>query len=484
MAEANIKSTTSSFSLPTIEEVVSDFHIQQRLTIENFIIIWLDTNLNLNNHDTNSTLTRLQHLVNLILCFRDSDQCIDCITDIKNEKIFLIIAGSLAQKIVPLINNLYQIDSIYIYCNNKSIHEKWANKEKKMKGIFTKIDSIYDAVRRDIRQCEDDLIPFSILSSKYNENENLNISDQLFIYTQLIKEILIEMDYQPNTKLDFADFCSLIYQNNNYQLNLIKEFRNDYQKSSSIWWYTRECFISSILNKAFRIRDMDILTKMAFFVRDIHQEIQRLYTKLNKQNRLTVYRGQSISEEDFQKILDNQNGFLSFNNFLITTTDKDLSLTYARSARNNQELIGVLFQMEIDRTKSLFTPLDKISYYAESEKEILFSTHTIFRIHTIHQIENGLWQIELRLTANEDEQLKQIKEFVRKDIESKNGSERLDVLMTKLQMLDGSKIINEPQWTEMEIDLPVEENTHHEEVNPLMTIDEQPTDSLSITSDQ
>jgi hypothetical protein len=240
---------------------------------------------------------------------------------------------------------------------------------------------------------------------------------------------------------------------------------------------------------------MDILIKMVFFIRDIHQEIQRLHTKLNKQNRLIVYRGQCISEEDFQKILDNQNGFLSFNNFLITTTDKDLSLTYARSARNNHELIGVLFQIEIDRTKSLFTPLDKISYYSESENEILFSTHTIFRIHTIHQIENGLWQIELRLTANEDEQLKHIKEFVRKEIEGKNELERLDVLMTKLQMLGGSKIINESQLTEMEIDLPVEENMHHEEVNPPVTIeeiklevndtiDEQPTDPLPITSDQ
>jgi len=489
MAEANEKTTKPSYhasiiSSPIIKKFSSDFHTQQSFTIENFIIILLDANLNLNTNDNNSLIIRFQHLVNLILSFHDPDQCIDFISDIKNEKIFLIVTGSLGQNIVPLINNFHQIDSIYVYCSNKSNHEKWANKEKKIKGIFTKFEPIYDALRRDIRQCEDYLIPFNILSSTYNENENLNLSDQLFIYTQLMKEILFEIEYQPNTKLDFTNFCSLIYQYNNYQLNLIKEFRNNYQQTSSIWWYTRECFIYSILNKAFRIQNMDILIKMVFFIRDIHQEIQRLHTKLNKQNHLIVYRGQCISEEDFQKILDNQNGFLSFNNFLITTTDKNLSLTYARSTRNNHELIGVLFQIEIDRTKSLFTPLDKISYYSESENEILFSTHTIFRIHTIHQIENGLWQIELRLTANEDEQLKQIKEFVRKEIESKNGSERLDVLRTKLQMLDGSKIINEPQLTEMEIDLPVEENTHHEEVNPLMTIDEQPTDPLSITSDQ
>jgi len=465
MAEANTNSTKPSYNTSIISSAIekflsSAFYIQQQSPIENFIVIWLDTNLNIYNNDNNSTITRLQHLVNLILSFSDSDRCIDFISDIKNEKIFLIVSGSLGEKTVSLVNNLHQIDSIYVYCDNKSKHEKWANKEKKIKGIFTKFEPIYDALRRDIRQCEDDLIPFSILSSTYNKNENLNFSDQLFIYTQLMKEILIEIEYQPNEKLNFANFCSLKYQNNPYQLNLIKEFSHDYQQSSSIWWYTRECFIYSMLNKAFRIRDMEMISKMGFFVRDIHQEIQRLHQKLTQQNRLIVYRGQGISEFEFQKILDNSNGFLSFNNFLITTTDKDLALIYARSARDNHELIGVLFQIEIDRTKSLFTPLDRISYYSESEKEILFSTHTIFRIHTVHQIENGLWQIQLRLTVNEDEQLKQIKEFIRKEIGGKNGPERLDLLMTKSQMLDGSKSINEPQPTEMEIEPPVEEDVH------------------------
>ena len=266
------------------------FHMAETnsITIENFILIWLDATI------TKLTINRFQQFVNLIRSFDDSDQCIDFLSDIKNEKIFLIVSDTFGQQLADLINNFDQIDSIYVFCKDRGKAERWALKEKKIKGVFTKIEPIYDALRRDIRQCEDDLIPFSILSSTYSQQDR---PDQLFIVTQLMKEILLEMEYSPDSKFEFTEYCASIYQDNSYQFDLITKFRSDYQASTSIWWYTSECFIYSILNKAFRIRDIDILIKMGFFIRDLHQEIQRLHSKLNKQNRLMVYRGQGISEK-------------------------------------------------------------------------------------------------------------------------------------------------------------------------------------------
>ncbi|CAF4936813.1 unnamed protein product, partial [Rotaria socialis] len=69
----------------------------------------------------------------------------------------------LGEALVPMIHNYEQIDSIYIYCDNKNKHEKWANKIKKIKGVFQDLEPIFDAFRRDIRQCEDDLVPLHIL---------------------------------------------------------------------------------------------------------------------------------------------------------------------------------------------------------------------------------------------------------------------------------------------------------------------------------
>lgn len=423
-------------------------------TIENFIVVWLDGNQNFHDTDIKASITRLQQLVHLILPFPDAEQCIDFISEIEHEKIFLIISDTFGRQLLPLINSFQQIDSIYVYCRDRGKNERWALKEEKIKGVFTKIEPIYDAIRRDTRQCEDDLIPFSILSSKY---QDLNRSDQLFIYAQLMKEILLQLEYYPDMKFEFTEFCSLIYQNNRHQLNQIEKFGAEYSPSLSIRWYTSECFVYSILNKAFRIQDMTMLMKMGFFVRDLHQDIERRHAQLNNQNRLKVYRGQGISEEAFQQLLDHSDGFLSFNNFLITTIDKDLSLFYARSARDNHSLVGVLFQMEIDRATALYTSLDKISYYGDSDKEMIFSTHTIFRIHGVQQIENGLWQIQLRLTMDEEKELQKLKQYIR-EMEGKNAWEQLDRLSTQLRMMNESET--------MEIEQPVTDDACQERAAP------------------
>ena len=440
MADANleINHTIDSFNLPIIE---------------NCILVWLDANRDPNDTVFKSTLIRLQQLINLILIFSDVDQCFDFLTDVKNERIFLIVSDNFGQQLISLMTSLCQIDSIYIYCKDRTRNEKWALKEKKIRGIFTKFEPIYDAIRRDLRQCEDDLIPFSILSSTYHQQKD---SDQLFIYTQLMKTILLGMEDHPKLNLEFIHFCHLTYLKNVHQSILIEKFRREYQPTSAIRWYIDEYFIYAMLNKAFRIQNMDLLIKMKFFIRDLQKEIQQRHGKLNKPNRLIVYRGQGITDEVFQNILENINGFLSFNNFLVATTDKEKSLAYARSARVDLGMKGVLFHMEIDRTIAIFTPLDKISDYSDSDTELLFSTHTIFRIHSVQE-ENGLMQIQLKLTMNEEKDLQDVQRFLQKEIEDKNESQEI----------------------EMKIEQPAEKDMQQEEA-----VESMPTEEIKDTTEE
>ncbi|CAF1654680.1 unnamed protein product [Rotaria magnacalcarata] len=433
-------SLSRTMSIPaTSENFLLRLDNRQISTVENSILIWLDTYLDIVSEEFNYFIARFQELVHLILPFFDVNRCIDFILETKNEKIFLVVSGSLGETLVPIIHDYEQIDSIYIYCENKNKHEKWANEIKKIKGVFQALEPMFDVFRRDIRQCEDDLVPFHILSSNYHRNWKNNPADQLFIYTQLLKDILIEMDYKSNTKKEFTDFCRCQYLNNSYQLNLITEFRTDSKPSSSIYWYTRECFLYLMLSKALRIQDINMMIQMGFFIRDIHREIIQSHSKLGKQNSTTVYRGQGITEKNFHQILENNNGFLSFNNFLIATTDRDLSIMYASFARDNHELTGVLFVIEIDQSKSLFTPLDKISYYPESEQQILFSIQNVFRIRSIDQIENGLWQIQLKLTTHDNELVRHFRELVQQEIPNKNENEWLNTVKMKIQQLNKAR---------------------------------------------
>jgi hypothetical protein len=52
-------------------------------------------------------------LVNTVNAFIDADECIDFITDGEQEKIFMIISGTFSQIIVPIVQDISQISSIY-----------------------------------------------------------------------------------------------------------------------------------------------------------------------------------------------------------------------------------------------------------------------------------------------------------------------------------------------------------------------------------
>jgi len=79
-----------------------------------------------------------------------------------------------------------------------------------------------------------------------------------------------------------------------------------------------------------------------------------------------------------------------------------------------------------------FASLDKVSFYSDKEKEILISTHTIFRIHGIKKFEERLWEVNLTLTNDNDEQRIHLTEFMRKQIEGPTSLHRLGSLMIKM----------------------------------------------------
>ncbi|CAF3237890.1 unnamed protein product [Rotaria sp. Silwood2] len=90
---------------------------------------------------------------------------------------------------------------------------------------------------------------------------------------------------------------------------------------------------------------------------------------------LTLYRGQQMTKQSFERIKNNVGGLLSFNNFLSTTANKNLALIYAGNTFNNEDLTAVLFQMDIDiiTNEFPFAKIDSISFFGEAEEEYLFT---------------------------------------------------------------------------------------------------------------
>ncbi|CAF1073618.1 unnamed protein product [Rotaria sordida] len=262
------------------------------------------------------------------------------------------------------------------------------------------------------------------------------------MYTKLLKEILLKLDYDEHQKKHFIALSRDFYDNNTNALQIVDEFERDYQSDASIWWYTRPCFLHQMLNRALRMQDVETVIIMGFFLRDLHQKIDELYSKSNPPKSFIVYRGQAMSNNDFEKLCKCKGGLFSFNSFLSTSRNRQVSLMFAESNADNPNMKGVLFVMRIDtiNTNVPFISLDGISYY-EDEKEILFSMQTVFRIGDVKKIENEVWQVDLTLTSDDDQQLKILSKHMIEDLDGGTTWQQLGHLMYKMgQFKKGEEI--------------------------------------------
>ena len=78
-----------------------------------------------------------------------------------------------------------------------------------------------------------------------------------------------------------------------------------------------------MLNRALREMEANLIVNMGFFVRDLHEHIAKLHSEQygahHRSNSLIVYRGQGLSQIDFNQLRTNNGGLLAFNNFLSTS---------------------------------------------------------------------------------------------------------------------------------------------------------------------
>ena len=446
MEEQNLKLSTLSSSeqrsgIPKSSST-ADTHINrvfktssrssQIRILENFIIIWLDSNIDDSDEDTRNITIYLQSIVSSIKRFTDSDECVDFLTDIEDEKVFMVVSDYFGQEILPLIVDIPQLHSIYVLCNHQAEHEQWTHESKKVKGVFTQVEPIYDALKQNVRRSDIDLTPISIIP--ITASTNLDELDPSFMYSQLLKEIIVDIEHDENAKKQFVTFCRQQYVDNDAMLKTIDEFEQNYDRSMSIWWYTKEPFIYSVLNKALRTHDIETIIRMGFFVRDLHRQIQQLHSEMHQSAKMVLYRGQGLLNVDFIKIKNSKGGLLSFSNFLSTSIEPQVSLVFADSVRVDPELTAILFKMEVDPSMSStpFAPLNNISYYSDSEMEILFSMHTVFRIGDVEQIEDRLWQVNLVLTSDTDQQLKCLGDYMRNELGGKTVWHRMLNLMGRM----------------------------------------------------
>ncbi|CAF1147703.1 unnamed protein product [Didymodactylos carnosus] len=442
-APNNVETTPASDQLTIVEQPrqttndEGEYEVKQDRNLENLLIVWLDANID-KTEDNLLLKTKLRSVINYLKMFDNTAECVSFITTIREEKVFLIVSGSLSEETIPRIHLMPQLESIYIFCHDKWKHETWSEEYEKVRAVFVNIDDIFDQLKRDVQLCSNNLVSMDVISTSTTvptdeSTTTRNKLEALFLWSKVLVDILMQMDDEEQAKSEFIKECYLQYAGNLTELKIIEEFQQNYlpdkthnrsrvcfQSSQAITWYTRDCFLYRMLNKALRAQDVDVLYKLRFFISDLHRQVEHFRSESLRNKTMKsrlVYRGNRMPSEEFEKLKQNIGGLLSFNHFLSTSTDRKVALAFASKSLNRPGIETVLFEIEVDIeiNKSPFVNIEKLSYF-KTEKEILFSIGTVFRIKAVKRLSNDMWNVRLRLTDEEDEHLKILMENIKEEI--------------------------------------------------------------------
>ena len=417
---------------------------------QKFILIWLDSTIDKTDADYHDLLAQVKKLGITYKIFTDVDECIESLTQMTNEKVILILNGFIGERVMDIVHDMAHVDSIYAHCANARRHERWTKKWSKIKGVLTDIYSICDIIKQN-QQMEPNLLAIRPLAlSEENElflgflavgddvqSKNLDELDPSFMFTTVLKEILLGLEYNEISMQNLVALCREKYLEDEKELAFIDEFEKAYYLKTPISWYTHETFLYKMLNLALRTLDVKTIIKMGFFLHDLHSQIVQLYneqfTKKEYSYSFIVYRGQALIIKDFDMLMKSVGGLISFNNFLSTTRMKDIALQFAYGGENLPGRVGILFIIDIDPSNSstVFADITNISYY-KKESEILFSMHSVFRIKSIEKTGKNMYQVNLTSTNDEDQQLHDLTDLLREETLGLSGWDRIGKLLIKL----------------------------------------------------
>lgn len=424
-------------------------------TIQNMLLVWLDTETEEEERaDLPSTVAQLRPIVNDITTFTDDDQCIEFIDaiDYHKNKISLVIAGPYGERVVSRLHYMYQVDSIFIFRNETTQGEQWARFWPKIKGVFTEIALICVALKQVSDQCEYNAIPISFIpASNAALKTNWDQFECLFLYTQILQDILPTVTYEKKRVEEFIERCCLQFTEIKEELIDAAALEKNYHHRTPIWWYTCESFIYPMVNGALRLMDVDVTIRMGFFLNDLCRQIRKVhketFTGQNSRTSFVLYRGQGMSKEDFRSMTKKKSGLMAFNGFLSASKGSEAPLDMARRALANPDLLGVLFRLTVDpsQTTTPYASIKDIGYLQGQDDDFLFSMHTVCRILDITPMDesNRLFQVNVILTSNNDRDLRALTEHIRTESESTKGWHRLALILFKMGQIDRAHEIYE-----------------------------------------
>ncbi|CAF3948275.1 unnamed protein product [Rotaria sp. Silwood2] len=284
--------------------------------------------------DNIQTQKELRQVINHLRTFDNIDEREKYIRKITKEKVVLIVSGSLGRQIVPQLHDLSQFSACYVFCQDQKANEQWANKYHKVNGVFIERAKLVAKISKYQvgRNKVEDGASISVITSG---SQSLQVRNAIFMWFQLFIEVLLRMHHKSNDRKELLDICKKSYKGNQQEMKIIDEFEKNYKSENAIWWYTRESCFYRMMNKALRAQDFDMLFALRFFITDIAKQIKNEHDKFirtsENRNKIRVYRGQLIGNDEFELMKNSIGEFVSMNSFFSTSRNRPTALDFSRT---------------------------------------------------------------------------------------------------------------------------------------------------------
>jgi hypothetical protein len=221
-------------------------------------------------------------------------------------------------------------------------------------------------------------VPFRYLKNKKCQSK--------IVRPWLAMNIFCILPIQDLERHEFIQFCRSYCQERDW-LDEAFEFERQYRSDEAIQWYTRPSgFPSKLISTICRTQNPTLISKIRYFLKHIDEQLTRLYLEslVWIPNSITIYRGQTFSLKDFERVV-RSNGKKIFTTTLLSTTgSSEVAVTFSGSNNSSHEssenVKSVVFKIIIQTKTTRSKPFAYIQEYSyiKDEKEILLSIGTIF----------------------------------------------------------------------------------------------------------
>jgi hypothetical protein len=148
---------------------------------ENITVIWFDPIMNTTD-DTEKMKKDLCAVSNVVLFPADIDSCMTDIKSREREKIFLITSSNNASKLLPNINGLSQLDSIYIFPEDRQKFNHLRDDYPKVVNIFDNANDLLISINESVTHNSSQIKILSYYDQYQQGTRNLSEQSAEFLW--------------------------------------------------------------------------------------------------------------------------------------------------------------------------------------------------------------------------------------------------------------------------------------------------------------